>query len=264
MSKKISKSKKKKVETTQKGSEETEIIERSDDAIKRRNVPHDVHDEKGKKLQSSGETNTRKHSEEKKPKKETDKDAYMKWLKLFKKEKKKKYVVEMLESLFTRKYNETEQADQRWKCLYLKGYPIPEMILKSPEKKMRAYFNKGENKQAREKNIKKNKNRKKEILELLEENNMVTSKEYLSEIVKQEKSKKVRRHVINMKYEDEDEDENEDENENMIYETIYSKYKLYQIYTLEWDNSVERKSSKKYYGESESQRSTRKTLRKHM
>jgi len=50
----------------------------------------------------------------------------------------------------------------------------------------------------------------------------------------------------------------------MIYETIYSKYKLYQIYTLEWDNSVERKSSKKYYGESESQRSTRKTLRKHM
>jgi len=77
---------------------------------------------------------------------------------------------------------------------------------------MRACFNKGENKQARVKNIKKNKNRKEEILELLEENKMVTSKEYLSEIVKQEKSKKVRRHIINIKY--------EDENENMIYETI--------------------------------------------
>jgi len=197
---------------------------------------------------SGGKDKKTKKIEEMKPKKELDRNKYNRWCRLLRKEKKMKWLKEIFDSLYMTKYDKTEKGTKRWKCLFLKGYLIPERMNKKPDKTMKDYVNKTENKSARTKNKKKDRIKKEEMMDLLTESNITKNHNYLQEIDDEVKSDEKKRYVINMGSEYETE-ENGVYKEDLIYEKVYEKYKLYQIFTMEWEDLSKEHPLHDYYGE---------------
>ena len=225
-----------KIETMYEKTQETTKATRCDEATKGKGTKSISKDKKTKKI------------EEMKPKKELDRNKYNRWCRLLRKEKKMKWLKEIFDSLYMTKYDKTEKGTKRWKCLFLKGYLIPERMNKKPDKTMKDYVNKTENKSARTKNKKKDRIKKEEMMDLLTESNITKNHNYLQEIDDEVKSDEKKRYVINMGSEYETE-ENGVYKEDLIYEKVYEKYKLYQIFTMEHKDLSKEHPLYYYYGE---------------
>lgn len=192
-----------------------------------------------------------KKTEGMKPKKDLGTNNHQKWCRLLRKEKKMKWLKAIFDSWYMTKYDETEKGTKRWKYLFLKGYLIPERMTKTTDKTMKNYINKTENKSARVKNMKKDKMKKEEMKDLLKESNITKNHNYLyllQKIAGIVKSNEKKRYVINMGGDYKMESEGVYK-EDLIYEKVYERYKLYQIFTMEWKDLSRKHPLNDYYGE---------------
>ena len=252
----MSKNKKEEMEITYEETEETERMEGTEQSSEGKDGTtteekgsSDEANETGKLgARSSSKDKQSKKVEEMKPKKELDKNKYNRWCRLLRKEKRMKWLKAIFDSWYMTKYDETEKGTKRWKCLFLKGYLIPERITETTDKTMKNYINKKRNKSARVKNIKKDRMKKEEMMDLLKESNITKDYNYLQKIADKVKSNKKKRYVINMGGDYKMEEEGVYK-EDLIYEKVYERYKLYQIFTMEWEDLSREHPLNDYYGE---------------